>query len=253
MIFGKKLKDVHVKIACYIEFIMLSIIIPVYNEVKTIDKVISKIIKIKNLKKQIIIVDDGSDDGTTKKLKKINRLYKIDKIIFSKFNRGKGHAIKLGQKVVSEKFTIIQDADLEYDPKDYHKILKVLKNKKHKVVYGSRVLNTNRYSNNNFTSNIRVLANHILTIFSNIVNAQNLTDAHTCYKAFDTKVFKRLKLCENGFSFCPEVTTKISNLGLNIFEVKISYKGRNYDDGKKISFIDGFDALWTLLKYKINK
>lgn len=232
---------------------MLSIIIPVYNEVKTIDKVIAKISKIKNIKKQIIIVDDGSTDGTTKKLKKLNRLYKIDNIIFSKENRGKGHAIKLAQKKITEKFTIIQDADLEYDPIDYYKILKVLEKKKYKVVYGSRVLNTNRYSKNNFTSNIRVLANHFLTITSNFINSQNLTDAHTCYKAFDSKIFKSLKLCENGFSFCPEVTTKISNLRLNIFEVKISYKGRDYKSGKKISFIDGFTALWTLIKYKINK
>ncbi len=232
---------------------MLSIIIPVYNEVKTIDKVVSKIFEIKNIKKQIIIVDDGSNDGTSIKLKKLKKKYKIDKIIFSKYNRGKGHAIRLGQKFITKKFTIIQDADLEYNPKDYSKILKVLKNKKFKVVYGSRVLNTNRYSNNNFTSNVRVFANHILTIISNVINSQSLTDAHTCYKAFDSKIFKHIKLCENGFSFCPEVTTKISNLNLKIFEVKISYKGRDYKSGKKISFVDGFDALWTLVKYKINK
>ena len=229
---------------------MLSIIIPVYNEVKTIDKVIFKIKELSNIKKQIIVVDDGSTDGTTKKLKKLKKLYKIDNIIYSKKNKGKGHAIKLGKKKIKEKFTIIQDADLEYDPKDYYKILKILKKKDYKVVYGSRVLNTKRYSNNNFTSNIRVFANHALTIISNLVNSQQLTDAHTCYKAFDSKIFKKIKLKENGFSFCPEITTKISNLKLKIFEVKISYKGRDYDSGKKISMIDGFDALWTLLKYK---
>ena len=232
---------------------MLSIIIPVYNEVKTIDKVIFKITKITNIKKQIIIVDDGSNDGTTEKLKKINKLYKIDKIIFNKYNRGKGHAIKLGQKKINQEFTIIQDADLEYDPKDYHKILRILKKKEYKVVYGSRILNTNHYSKNNFTSNIRLFANHVLTIVSNIINRQKLTDAHTCYKAFDSKVFKKINLCENGFSFCPEVTTKISNLKLDIFEVKISYNGRDYKAGKKISFMDGFDALWTLFKYKLKR
>ena len=124
---------------------------------------------------------------------------------------------------------------------------------KYKVVYGSRILNTNHFKKNNFTSNIRLFANHFLTITSNIINSQNLTDAHTCYKAFDSNVFKKLNLCENGFSFCPEITTKISNLGLNIFEVKISYNGRDYKSGKKISFIDGFEALWTLIKYKMNK
>ncbi len=232
---------------------MLSIIIPVYNEVTTIEKIILKIKKIKKIKKQIIIIDDGSNDGTTKKLKKIKKSFKIDKIIFCKKNRGKGHAIKLGQKAVREKYTIIQDADLEYNPKDYLKILRVLEKKKYKVVYGSRMLNTNHFVKNNFTSNIRLFANHFLTITSNIINSQNLTDAHTCYKAFDSKIFKKLNLIENGFSFCPEVTTKISNLGINIFEVRISYKGRDYESGKKISFMDGFDALWTLVKYKINK
>ncbi len=232
---------------------MLSIIIPVYNEVKTIDKVISKIIKLSNIKKQIIIVDDGSSDGTTQKLKKLKKIYKIDTLILCKKNKGKGHAIKLGKKKIKYKFTIIQDADLEYDPKDYIKIIKVLKKKQYKVVYGSRVLNTKRYSNNNFTSNLRVFANHGLTILSNIINNQNLTDAHTCYKAFDSNVFKKIKLKENGFSFCPEVTTKISNLKLDIFEVKISYKGRDYKSGKKISFLDGFDALRTLIKYKLKK
>jgi len=230
---------------------MLSIIIPVYNEVKTIDKVIFKIKKLSKIKKQIIIVDDGSTDGTTNRLKKLKKQYKIDNIIFCKENKGKGHAIKLGKKKIKQKFTIIQDADLEYDPKDYLKILKVLMKNKYRVVYGSRVLNTKRYSNNNFTSNIRVFANHVLTIVSNLINSQNLTDAHTCYKAFDTKVFRKINLKENGFSFCPEVTTKVSNLKLQIFEVKISYRGRDYKSGKKISFIDGFAALWTLIKYKI--
>ena len=232
---------------------MLSIIIPVYNEVKTIDKVISKIIRVSNIKKQIIIIDDGSNDGTTEKLKYINKKYKIDKIIFSKVNKGKGHAIKLGKKYIKENFTIIQDADLEYNPKDSDKILKVLNQKKYKVVYGSRILNTKRYSNNNFTSNLRVFANHVLTIISNIINSQNLTDAHTCYKAFDSKIFKKINLNDDGFSFCPEITTKISNLKIKIFEVKISYNGRDYKSGKKISFIDGFIALWALIKYKITK
>jgi len=232
---------------------MLSIIIPVYNEVKTIDKVIFKIKKLSKIKKQIIIVDDGSTDGTTNRLKKLNKQYKIDNIIFCKENKGKGHAIKLGKKKIKQKFTIIQDADLEYDPKDYLKILKVLTKNKYRVVYGSRVLNTRRYSNNNFTSNIRVFANHVLTIVSNLINSQNLTDAHTCYKAFDTKIFKKINLKENGFSFCPEVTTKVSNLKLPIHEVKISYRGRDYKSGKKISFTDGFLALWTLFKYKILK
>ena len=230
---------------------MLSVIIPVYNEVKTIEKLILKVLNVKKIKKQIIIVDDGSTDGTIEKLLTIKKKYNIKNIIFNKKNKGKGHAIKLGQKKIKEKYTIIQDADLEYDPKDYFKILKILKQKKYKIVYGSRVLGTNRYLKNNFTSNIRVFANHLLTVISNIINNQKLTDAHTCYKAFDSKIFKKIQLEENGFSFCPEVTTKISNLGLQIFEVKIAYRGRDFSSGKKITYFDGIRALWTLLKYKI--
>ena len=229
---------------------MLSIIIPVYNEIKTIEKILIKIKKIKKIQKQIIIVDDASNDGTTHLLKKLKKKYKIDKILYNLKNMGKGYSIRRAQKFVSQKFTIIQDADLEYDPKDYQKILDELNKVKFKVVYGSRVLNKNRYKNNNFTSNLRVFANHLLTIMSNIINTQNLTDAHTCYKAFDSKVFKKIKLKENGFSFCPEITTKISNIGLEIIEVEISYKGRTYSEGKKISFKDGIDAVLTLIKYK---
>ena len=230
---------------------MLSVIIPVYNEKKTINLIIDKVLDIKNIKKQIIIVDDGSIDGTTLILKKLAK--KVDKIIFLKRNKGKGHAIKLAQKFVKGYYTIIQDADLEYNPKDYNKILALLKKKDNKVVYGSRVLNTKRYKNNNFTSNVRVLANHILTILSNTLNQQNLTDAHTCYKAFDSKIFKKINLVENGFSFCPEITTKISKLNIKINEVKISYHGRSFEEGKKISLKDGFGAIKTLIKYKFFK
>ena len=228
----------------------ITILIPVYNEQKTLLKLLKKVnfLKVEH-GAEIIVINDGSIDNS-KKIIEENEAY-YDRFISYEKNKGKGFAIKLAQKKIKEKYTIIQDADLEYDPKDYVKIIETLKKKKYKIVYGSRVLGINRYSNNNFTSNIRVLANHILTIISNIINSQHLTDAHTCYKAFDTKIFKKIKLKEDGFSFCPEVTTKISNLKLKIFEVKISYRGRTYKEGKKISFIDGFRALKTLLKYKI--
>jgi len=232
---------------------MLSIIIPVFNEIKTIDRILKKINKIKSIKKQIIIVDDGSTDGTTEKIKNNKKKYNVDKIIYCKNNKGKGHAIRLAQKYIKKKFVIIQDADLEYDPNDYSKILNILKKKKYKVVYGSRVLGTNRYLNNSFTSNIRVFANHILTLASNLINKQNLTDAHTCYKAFDASLFKKIKLKEDSFSFCPEITTKISKLNIKIFEIKISYNGRDYNDGKKISFLDGIKALFVLIKYNLFK
>jgi len=228
---------------------VLTIIIPVYNEKKTIRRIINKVIRIKNLKKQIIIVDDGSTDGTTEILKTISN-QNIYKIIYSKNNMGKGHAIKLAQSHVHGEFVIIQDADLEYNPNDIKKIIKVFRNKDNKVVYGTRVLNSNRYRKNNFTSIIRVFANHMLTIISNKIKNQNLTDAHTCYKAFNSQIFKKIKLKENSFSFCPEITTKISKLNIPITEIKISYKGRSVKEGKKISLKDAFIAIKTLIKYR---
>ena len=227
---------------------MITVIIPCYNEVKTINIIIDKVYRQK-LKKQIIVVDDFSTDGTREILKKKLKK-KIDKIIFHSRNYGKGAAINSAKKFIKGNIIIIQDADLEYSPKDYNKLVKPIKEKEYKVVYGSRVLGKNRYFENEFSSIFRVFANHILTIISNILNNQNLTDAHTCYKVFDTKIFKKIKLKEKGFSFCPEVTTKVSLLNEKIKEVPISYKGRDYSEGKKINFKDGFIALKTLLKYR---
>ena len=227
---------------------MITVIIPCYNEVSTISIIIDKVFKQK-LKKQIIVVDDYSTDGTQKILKKKLKK-KIDKIIFHNKNYGKGAAINSAKKFIKGNIIIIQDADLEYSPKDFNKLVKPIMDKKYNVVYGSRVLGKNRYFKNEFSSIFRVFANHILTIISNILNNQKLTDAHTCYKVFDTKIFKKIKLEEKGFSFCPEVTTKVSLLNEKIKEVPISYKGRDYSEGKKINFIDGFIALKTLLKYR---
>lgn len=226
----------------------LTVIIPVYNEVRTIKKIINKISKIK-IKKQIIVVDDCSTDGTINQILKIKS--KINKILFHKINLGKGAAIRTAQKFVKGKYVIIQDADLEYEPNDYFKILNKLKKKNFNVVYGSRVLGKKRYSLKNFTSTSRIFFNHLLTILSNILNKQKLTDAHTCYKAFNSRIFKKIKLQENGFAFCPEITTKVSNLKLNIVEVPITYNGRNYKDGKKITYFDGLEAIHALIQYKL--
>ena len=168
---------------------MLSIIVPVYNEKKYIKFILSKLIDLKEIKKQIIIVDDGSYDGTTDILK--NKFIKskfINKIIFHKKNIGKGAAIKSAQKYVKGDYVAIQDADLEYNPKDLIKIYKFIKEKKFDVVYGSRVLNKDKFQNTkNFTHFVRIWGNTFLTKFSNLVNRQNLTDAHTCYKVFKKK------------------------------------------------------------------
>ena len=228
---------------------ILTVIIPVFNEKKTIQKIIHKIKLVSNIKKQIILVDDGSTDGTTEVIKK-NLSFKVDKIIFHKKNFGKGAAIISAKKFIKGDYVIIQDADLEYNPQDYQKILRLMIDKKKLAVYGSRVLGKKRYSVKNFTSKSRVFFNHILTIFSNILFSQNLSDAHTCYKAFNVNLFKKIILMEKDFAFCPEITAKVSKLGIKIYEVPIDYSGRSYEEGKKISIYDGFRAIYVLLKYK---
>jgi dolichol-phosphate mannosyltransferase len=226
----------------------LTIIIPVYNEIKTIEKLIKKILKIR-IKKQLIIVDDGSSDGTELILKKYKN--RINKLITHKKNLGKGAAIKSGQKFVKGKYIGIQDADLEYDPRDLKKIVNEMDKKNLKVMYGSRVLKKNKFKNTqNFTHIVRIWGNIFLTKASNFLNQQKLTDAHTCYKVFDSKVFKKIKLKEKGFSFCPEITTKISMMNISIEEFPINYIGRTYEQGKKITAFDGLDALYVLAKYR---
>ena len=229
----------------------LTFIIPVYNEIKTIEKLIKKILKL-NIKKQIIVIDDGSNDGTEQILRKYKNL--LDKLIIHKKNLGKGAAIKSGQKYVKGKYVAIQDADLEYDPNDLKKIINEMDKNNLKVMYGSRVLNKNTFQNTqNFTHILRIWGNIFLTIISNFFNSQKLTDAHTCYKVFDSRIFKKIKLKEKGFSFCPEITTKISLMNIDIEEFPINYNGRTYNQGKKITAFDGLDALYVLLKYRYFK
>jgi glycosyltransferase involved in cell wall biosynthesis len=228
--------------------IELTVIIPVYNEIKTIEKLIKKILKI-DIKKQIIIIDDGSSDGTELVLAKYKK--KIDKLIIHKKNLGKGAAIQSGQRYVRGKYVGIQDADLEYDPSDLKKIVNEMSKKDLKVMYGSRVLNKNKFKNTkNFTHIVRIWGNIFLTKVSNFLNRQKLTDAHTCYKVFKRSIFKKIRLREKGFSFCPEITTKISIMNIEIEEFPINYMGRTYEQGKKITAFDGLDALYVLIKYR---
>ena len=163
-------------------------------------------------------------------------------------NQGKGAAIKTGIKYITGDILIIQDADLEYDPEDYKNLIQPILTGSSKVVYGSRVLGKNRYFGTSFSSIFRVFANHVLTILSNIINNQKLTDAHTCYKVFSIDVIRKINLVENDFSFCPEVTTKISNLKIPIKEIPISYNGRSYEEGKKITIKDAFKAIYCIIK-----
>lgn len=225
----------------------LTIIIPVYNEKKTVSLIVNQINEKIKYSKQIIIVDDCSSDGTRDIIKNMQN---IDKAIFHEKNKGKGAAIKSAIPFIKGEIVAIQDADLEYDPEDLNKLTKEILDQSTNVAYGSRVLNKKRYGHSGFISNFRIFGNHVLTILSNLFNKQKLTDAHTCYKVFKKEIFLKLDLQENDFAFCPEVNTKISLMNEKIIELPISYKGRNVQEGKKIKFTDALKAMSTIIKYK---
>ena len=200
----------------------VTIIIPCFNEESTIKEIIIKITKLNNLKKQIIVVDDFSTDNSLKIIKDVAKDNDIE-IIEHKENLGKGSSIISAKKRIKGDIVIIQDADLEYEPNDYYKLIEPIINKESLVVYGSRVLGKNYFENlQNFSHWFRILGNLFLTKLSNILNNQKLTDAHTCYKVFEAKLFQEINLNEKNFNFCPEITTKISNRGITILELPIS-------------------------------
>ena len=230
----------------------LTVIIPVYNEIEYIDILLKKVLAT-NIDKQIIVVDDFSKDGTREKL-----IYdykdKVQKLILHDTNQGKGAAIKSAQKYIIGEYVIIQDADLEYDPDQYELFLSEVKKTNIKAIYGSRVLKKDKFKNiQNFSHTIRIWGNMFLTFISNKVNNQKLTDAHTCYKMVKSDIFKSINLQENDFAFCPELNTKLSNMGIEIYEIPINYEGRTYEQGKKIKASDGLKAIKALLKYKFFK
>ena len=226
---------------------VLSIIIPCYNEGKTIVQIINNILDVKSIKKEIIIIDDNSTDGSKDILRK-EILKKVKKIIFKEKNYGKGAAIRSGLKFVTGDIVLIQDADLEYNPKEYPKLLKPIKDGFADVVYGSRFIGGDGHRVLYFWHSI---GNKFLTLLSNMFTNLNLTDMETCYKVFKSEIIKKVKIEENRFGFEPEITAKISKLNCVIYEVGISYNGRTYKDGKKINWIDGFKAIYCILKYNI--
>ena len=219
-----------------------------YNESKTIIKLLKIIESQKFIDKQLIIVDDCSTDNSFELVSNYNFIDQF-KVIKHKKNLGKGGSIRSAQSHVEGDFVIIQDADLEYNPEDYKKLLHPIISGRSDVVYGSRVLNKKRYEKN-FISNFRIFGNHILTLFSNLINKQNLTDAHCCYKVFKSEIFKSIELKHDDFSFCPEITTKISKMKKKIIEVPISYVGRSVEEGKKITLKDAYMAIYTLIKFR---
>nr|WP_299416397.1 glycosyltransferase family 2 protein [uncultured Emticicia sp.] len=222
---------------------LLSVLIPAYNEVNNIQDILNKILNI-SIPKEIIVVDDGSTDGTRKLLENLKS--DIIKVVFHEKNQGKGQAIRTAIEHSTGDIIIIQDADLEYDPQDYHKLIPVIESGKEKVVYGSRFLNKqNKHSYFSF-----FLGGQVVTWITNILYFQTLTDEPTCYKVFDAKLLKSIKLNCTGFEFCPEVTAKVAKLGYKIPEVPISYYPRSINEGKKINWKDGVEAIWVLFKYR---
>lgn len=222
---------------------LLSVLIPAYNEINNIQNILDKIQEI-NIPKEIIVVDDGSTDGTRELLKTLES--DVIKVVLHEKNQGKGGAIKTAIKHSTGNIIIIQDADLEYDPQDYYKLIPVIESGKEKVVYGSRFLNKqNKHSYFTF-----FLGGQVVTWITNILYGQNLTDEPTCYKVFDADLLKSIKLNCTGFEFCPEVTAKIAKLGFKIPEIPISYYPRSISEGKKINWKDGVEAIWVLVKYR---
>jgi len=219
----------------------LSIIIPVYNESQTIGEIIRQVKAVKGFEKEIIVVDDGSNDGTAEILKRIKDI----KVINHKQNQGKGTAIKTGITAASSDYLLVQDADLEYDPQDIPSMIEPIRRGKAEVVYGSRFTGQRR---NMFFWHW--MGNQLLTLITNILYNTTLSDMETCYKLMPTKLAKSLNLNAKHFEFEPEVTAKILKKGIRIWEVPISYAGREYRDGKKISWKDAIPALWTLIKFR---
>ena len=223
----------------------LSIIIPCYNESKTIEKIIDKVNSQEAFNKEIIVIDDCSSDGTKEILLSLKDT-KINLLITNNENYGKGYSIKKGIEAATGDLIIIQDADLEYDHNDYEKLIKPIIHGEADVVYGSRFVGSDQKRVLFFW---HALGNKFLTLLSNMCTNLNLTDMECCYKVFKSKVIKSINLKENRFGFEPEITAKIAKKDLKIFEVGIKYFGRKYSDGKKITWKDGFRAIYCIIYY----
>ena len=231
----------------------LSIIIPCYNEYLTIQKIIEKINSFidsqKDYEAEIIVVDDYSNDGTRQILQD-KLLKKISKLVLNNKNYGKGYSVREGIKASSGDIVLIQDADLEYDPSDYPKLISPIKNNIADVVIGSRFVGTDE---KRVLFYWHSLGNKILTTLSNIFSNLNLTDMENCYKVFRSEVIKSIKLRENRFGFEPEIIAKIAKKNLKIYEVGVKYYGRKYSEGKKITWKDGVSALRCIFYYNLFK
>ena len=224
----------------------VSILIPVYNEKQTLEKLLEKVEEapFAGLEKEIILVDDCSTDGTKDILKNFENKYKV---LYHDVNQGKGAALRDGFKEATGDIIIIQDADLEYDPVDYKDLIQLILDNKADVAYGSR-LNGGKPSRAFMFHHL--LGNKLLTFVTNVLYNTTLTDMETCYKAFRADFIKDIEIKSNRFDFEPEITAKVLKKGARVYELSISYYGREFAEGKKITWKDGFHALWALIKFR---
>ena len=224
----------------------ISIIVPVYNEINTLEKVIDRLQEVPfcGLEKEIIIVDDYSTDGTRELMKDYEGMYKV---FYHDYNQGKGAAIRTGLSHITGDIMVIQDADLEYDPADYDELIKLIIDGKADVVYGSRLSGGRPSRSFMFT---HLLGNKLLTFITNLLYNTTLTDMETCYKAFRTDFIKGIEIKSNRFDFEPEITAKVLKRHPRLYELPISYYGREYAEGKKITWKDGIHAVIALVKYR---
>jgi dolichol-phosphate mannosyltransferase len=234
------------------DVIKLSVVIPCYNEEKTLERCIERVLEISDefLHLEIIIIDDGSTDGSLSIARGLEQKDSRIIVIQQDHNQGKGAALRTGFRKATGDFIAIQDADLEYNPIDLLRILEPLVSNDADVVFGSRFLPHGPHRVLYFWHS---LGNRFLTLISNMFTNLNLTDIEVCYKVFRREVLQRINIEENRFGFEPEITAKVARIGCRIYEIGISYHGRTYEEGKKIGWKDGFKALWCILKYNLLK
>lgn len=244
---GAKTSD---KPAAATDTVRVSIVIPIYNEIQHVEELLRRVIAAPlpaGCEKEIIVIDDGSTDGTTQLLKQLcqQQLIRFHESIL---NFGKGTALRIGIRMATGQIILVQDGDLEYDPNEYAKLIEPILSGRADVVYGSR-----------FRGSVdgmmlpNLLANKILTLSANVLYGAGITDEATAYKVFRREVLERIQLECKRFEFCPEVTAKVRKLGVRIHEVPISYNGRTTEQGKKIRWRDGVEAMYTLLRYRFGK